>query len=138
MCSGYSHIQNVNISLTKMHHAYLNIAQNIGVLFYCNHRRRMELEDKQRFFYDSNPQGRCGGVEVWRCGGRFFPCFCVSPFWQWLAKTVYQLADFFKQFCRHFRAPNLADFPSYSQHISTFSLILKGFNVGQESAIFMI
>ena len=33
------------------------------------------------------------------------------------------------QIFRHFLAQNLADFQSYSSHISNFSLILKGFNI---------
>ena len=61
-----------------LHHAYLNITQNIWVLFY------------------SNPQGGCGG--------QFFPCICASPLRQWLARTVFQFADFFSH--------NLADFPA--------------------------
>ena len=47
----------------------------------------------------------------------------ASPLWQWLA--ICQFADFFSD--------NLADFLSYSLHLS---LILKGFNIGQEIYLF--
>ena len=45
------------------------------------------------------------------CG--IFPFICASPLWQWLARTVYQFPDFFRQFMRHCRAQKLADFLWY-------------------------
>ena len=40
---------------------------------------------------------------------------------------------FFPHLLRHFRAKELADLSSYSLQLSTFSLILKGFNIGHET-----
>ena len=63
--------------------------------------------------------------------GQIFSCICASPLGQWLARTVYQIADFL--------SGNFADFPAlFCIHISTFSLILKGCNIEQDLSSYLV
>ena len=56
--------------------------------------------------------------------GPYFPCEFAS--------AVYSFADFW-QLLRHFHATYSTDLSSNDLHISTVSLILKEFNIGQET-----
>ena len=47
-----------------------------------------------------------------------------------LPEFLSNFPDFFRQLLQHFLIKNLVDLSSYSLPNSTFSLILKGFNIG--------
>ena len=51
---------------------------------------------------------------------------------EWLAKIVYNFADFVQQLLRDIQRSKFGGFIVLSSPTSTFSLILQGFNIGQE------
>ena len=67
-----------------------------------------------------------------RTNQRKRPDFYLSPFSPWLDRIVYALATFLPATFAVFSALSLVDFSVvFSSHTSTFSLILKGFNIGK-------
>ena len=62
--------------------------------------------------------------------GQIFSCICASPLGQWLARTVYQIADFL--------SGNFADFPALFCTYFDFFLILKGCNIEQDLSSYLV